>query len=303
MFDKAIIRRGMYWVFGCIIFTSFLHANLIVNPGFDMDPWYTGWEGDTNTGLVEPDSTDYISPSNSCHLRAYSQCVGPYSEIYQMIKKVVNCSVNVYYKYDMMICNIGDTTQGECRISIALCINGDWREIYSHELIGWGYIVDTLDWTELSKKFSSTDIISGIKFTVEADGPWSDRGPVASVSFWIDDVYIDGDVIGVEEAQILNNRQKIILQPVPNPFISRTTIWLSIGGELKKDIENQLPFTLSIYDLSGRIVRFFNLCNSAKSVVWDGRGTLGKEVKAGTYFCKLKVGDKILQTKKLVFLK
>jgi len=87
-------------------------------------------------------------------------------------------------------------------------------------------------------------------------------------------------------------------QNYPNPFNPETNISYSI-------VDNGLV-ELSIYNIKGQLVK--NLVRSSENsgehnVVWNGKDSAGKKVSSGLYFYKLKVNDKIIDTKKMMLLK
>lgn len=84
----------------------------------------------------------------------------------------------------------------------------------------------------------------------------------------------------------------------PNPFTGSTKIEYYITN--KED-----NVVLDIFDLEGRIVR--TLVNQKQkmgeyNVVWDGKGESGRQLAAGDYYFRLKVGD-FVSTKKTISLK
>ncbi len=99
-----------------------------------------------------------------------------------------------------------------------------------------------------------------------------------------------------------------LYQNYPNPFKEKTVIsyQLSVIGK------NHKPITLKIYDLVGRLIRTFNLCNpcitsrqsgkSVQSVLWDGRDDKGNKLVPGIYFVKL-YSEGFTNTKKLVIIR
>ncbi|MCK4255240.1 hypothetical protein KAX35_00005, partial [candidate division WOR-3 bacterium] len=104
----------------------------------------------------------------------------------------------------------------------------------------------------------------------------------------------------------------------PNPFSTKTVISYQlsvIGNQLITDDRSLI--TLSIYDITGRLVRTFplNLCNpnftsrqgekSVQSVSWDGRDDYGKKLHAGIYFCIMlvdRVNFKYQKIEKIIFI-
>ncbi len=94
-------------------------------------------------------------------------------------------------------------------------------------------------------------------------------------------------------------------QNYPNPFTQKTVISYSLFGNQDDYTINNLRLT--IYDLTGRLVKSFPLTPNSQSLIttveWDGRDNSGKDVGSGIYFYKLKVNDKFSQTKQILFLK
>jgi hypothetical protein len=65
----------------------------------------------------------------------------------------------------------------------------------------------------------------------------------------------------------------------PNPFLNQTVI--KCFGNLSRSKETRLK----IYDLSGKVVRIFRLMSgTTSSVLWDGKGQLGRDLNQGIYF-------------------
>ena len=93
-----------------------------------------------------------------------------------------------------------------------------------------------------------------------------------------------------------------LLLNYPNPFNPET--W--IPYRLSKDA----LVTLSIYDMSGRMVRRIELGHQIaavyerreKAAYWDGKNDLGERVSSGVYFYTLTAGD-FTATRKMVILK
>ncbi|UCG31062.1 MAG: T9SS type A sorting domain-containing protein [candidate division WOR-3 bacterium] len=78
------------------------------------------------------------------------------------------------------------------------------------------------------------------------------------------------------------------LTAMPNPFSKLTTV--SFGIEHSAEL-----IRLSIYDASGRLVKYFSIPTSyisnSASVVWDGRDEYDRQLVDGVYFVKLEAGD------------
>ena len=93
-----------------------------------------------------------------------------------------------------------------------------------------------------------------------------------------------------------------LLANYPNPFNPETWIPYRLAEEAF--------VTLTIYDLSGQVVRILNVGhriasayeNRSKAIYWDGRNDVGERVASGVYFYTLTAGD-YAATRKMVILK
>ncbi|MEO0184975.1 MAG: S8 family serine peptidase [candidate division WOR-3 bacterium] len=88
----------------------------------------------------------------------------------------------------------------------------------------------------------------------------------------------------------------------PNPFRNKLDIRYMIHDT---GLKNQ-KITLVIYDVSGRMVKSFNLessiKNQASSIVWFGDDDVGRKVPAGVYFIQLE-SDNLRKTEKAILLR
>lgn len=80
-----------------------------------------------------------------------------------------------------------------------------------------------------------------------------------------------------------------LMQNYPNPFNICTIIPYHLNGD----------GVLKIFDLSGRLVRSFNLSNRG-NLVWDGLNSVGEAVSSGIYFYQLHSQDLSINRKMLV---
>jgi len=81
----------------------------------------------------------------------------------------------------------------------------------------------------------------------------------------------------------------------PNPFNAETTI--PLNGEVR---EGQL----AIYDISGRMIREFDIDSETRSITWDGANASGEIVASGTYFYSVSFdGIGKAATRKMTLLK
>ena len=119
-------------------------------------------------------------------------------------------------------------------------------------------------------------------------------------------IYIYG-LPGVEEQELLGYDQSFGLQIFPNPFRNSVDIrWQTENIEMQDVRSKKQDISLKIYDVSGRIIRSFNLASClllpASSVSWDGIDNNGRQVASGIYFISLDIDD-YKQIKKVVLLK
>ena len=111
-----------------------------------------------------------------------------------------------------------------------------------------------------------------------------------------------GEQNSVYETLISNNDHHLPIittlhHAFPNPFNSSTTIHFDLHQTNKVD--------LIIYDILGRTVR--QLVHDSqqpgfKTIKWDGKDNMGRNVSAGVYFCRLQAG-KFQNTIKLAVIK
>ncbi|MCK5147884.1 T9SS type A sorting domain-containing protein [bacterium] len=80
----------------------------------------------------------------------------------------------------------------------------------------------------------------------------------------------------------------------PNPFHSSTTIFFP---------PNNMNTEIVIYNLKGKIVKYFSTVQNQTSVFWNGNNNQNIPVPSGTYFYKLIVNGKMEAAKKCLLLK
>ena len=115
---------------------------------------------------------------------------------------------------------------------------------------------------------------------------------------------LDVGQTGIDEAETENLHKLVEINVYPNPFRQMTEIRYQVPDIQMQDVRNNLStslgtgmqdISLKIYDVSGRIVKVFNLTSGfllpASTVSWDGTDNDGKKVPSGVYFCKLTTGD------------
>ncbi|MFA5033019.1 MAG: T9SS type A sorting domain-containing protein [bacterium] len=269
--------------------TNLFADEMIVNGGFDMSPWDTGW---TNTvehiGGVKQCDTTYCSSSRSCFISVVGYIPsGPYSKVTmsQTIKPTTSCTCTVMLKYREII----DYSTFIRYISISVTINGKDTTIHEIPRNYGGEIGENMVWTQFRRGYTDKDTITRIKFLVYVESPTS-SSYMNKVYLWIDDVSIAGaPVVGIEEPS--QGSLKPPLQALDFKII-KNKISLSLPNDYYPNI------LLTIYDLSGR----------PKETVYSGTLSKGDYTftpsikKSGVYFVRLSTND-FTETKKLVLIK
>ena len=97
-------------------------------------------------------------------------------------------------------------------------------------------------------------------------------------------------------------KQSLVLQNYPNPFNPET--WIPYR------LSESAPVTLTIYDMTGRLVRTLSLGikpagfyqGRARAAYWDGLNDVGERVSSGVYFYRLSTPS-FYQMKRMIILK
>ena len=111
--------------------------------------------------------------------------------------------------------------------------------------------------------------------------------------------YAKGTFVGIEEASSKMPESRYELEVYPNPFSKLTNIKFQAPS-------SKSQVTMSIYDVSGRLIRDF-LLPTAYSIVptvisWEGIDDFGRPVARGVYFIRLSCDD-ISITRKVILLR
>jgi hypothetical protein len=119
---------------------------------------------------------------------------------------------------------------------------------------------------------------------------------------WFNDITLAYSIgcgqAGVGKEDPPGRRSPVALeQNNPNPFHPVT--------DIRFELSEPLPVTLTVYDASGRIVRSLLSRESREAgthiVSWDGRDDTGREAAAGIYFYSLETAGRLL-TRKMILL-
>ncbi len=104
--------------------------------------------------------------------------------------------------------------------------------------------------------------------------------------------------LGLEPAQAAVIHRNELLPNYPNPFNPVTTIHYSLAKRQKA--------TLQVFNVNGQLVR--TLADEMRAAgrhqaVWDGRNGDGKLLGSGVYFYRLKIGERFVETRRMLLLK
>ena len=232
--------QKLLFLIGLVVFPiTTIAENLLINPGFDETPWDTGWTVDTGSSSTEgagasvdasPDTRCHSSP-RSCELYAgaavcyhldYSRSASAGACVFQEIPPVINCTCRVYFKNKYWKSGLSLHRAG-WSVDVFVKINNEWAS-------QWSTSEANLIWAEWEKIYGASDTVSGIKFCASA---WASISDISNASgyawFWIDDIYISGTEVGVEERTPKPELQKPRLAIYPNPFKEFTVISYQIN--------------------------------------------------------------------------
>ena len=128
--------------------------------------------------------------------------------------------------------------------------------------------------------------------------------PLADVLYYyLDQIDLDGTTTRSQVIEVLLSPTAVLQQALPlvnelrqnypNPFNPETTI--------SYDLSTELIVTLTIYDLSGQVIRTL-INDQAMSAgqyksIWDGRDQSGGKVASGVYFYQLRAGEFVAKKK------
>jgi flagellar hook assembly protein FlgD len=59
---------------------------------------------------------------------------------------------------------------------------------------------------------------------------------------------------------------------------------------------------MDVFDITGRLIRTYNVTSPAGTVTWDGTTAAGEPVASGTYFIRLEAGGEAA-TRRVVLLR
>jgi len=105
-----------------------------------------------------------------------------------------------------------------------------------------------------------------------------------------------GEGGGPQDKQTMSiNSLKPYIEVAPNPFRNQLEIRYTIQDTRNMMNNAGQVFRLTIYDVTGRLVKSFNptskILNLTPTITWDGTDEQGRQVRSGVYFIELKAGD------------
>ncbi len=125
---------------------------------------------------------------------------------------------------------------------------------------------------------------------------WFDKGGI-SYTFYLHDS-VDTAIEMVRETNIPFAQKTRLILNYPNPFNNSTTIAFRV--------EQSGPTTLTIYDLSGALVRTLHngfLSAGNYELVWAGRDQSGQSIASGIYIAVLRTADGQVHNSRLLSMK
>ena len=108
---------------------------------------------------------------------------------------------------------------------------------------------------------------------------------------------------GLQETSAVGNVGLDFLTARPNPFRTRIEFQLNPGkAQSTTRLGGAERIELTIYDVSGRLIRSFAICPMLSALCWDGTDQSGRKVAAGIYFVHLTAPDRE-SVQKIILLK
>ncbi|MDD5530642.1 MAG: T9SS type A sorting domain-containing protein [bacterium] len=249
--------------------------NLIFNGGFDMTPWDTGWvASESGTGEIQADTSKDTSSPNACLVLAWGMSgSGGYGTLVQTIyPPAINCTCRAFFKY-----SIGVSMGGNAGVQLKINKNNNWETEWSDEAALGENIDSTKNWIVWEKVYTVNDTIRGIHF-YSGSVTYSPSNS-AGAYFWLDNVYISGEKIGIEEKSNIKN-PSTTLRASPNPFVQSTVISCQSSRNVGSASGG---FSLAIYDIAGKLIK-----ETKGNVITAKAGcSIGKDLKTGIYFVKM----------------
>ena len=124
--------------------------------------------------------------------------------------------------------------------------------------------------------------------------PFEGNGTIELVEAQLADGH--GQLLSSNLAKIQPPKSYALLQNYPNPF--------NAGTVIRFDLKDASDWDLTVYNITGQVVRTFSGHNEASqvSVQWDGKDNSGQSAASGVYFYRVNAGD-YTAVKKMTLLK
>ncbi|MCK4359204.1 MAG: choice-of-anchor J domain-containing protein [Candidatus Cloacimonetes bacterium] len=199
--------------------------------------------------------------------------------------------------------NVKISTNGGTSFTLITPVGGYDGTIDALDQPGFGGTIDDWELVEFDlSNYENDDVILRWHFA-------SDGGVYNYYGWYIDDVLV-GDPNSSWEDPIFavgNNQfayELSLNQNYPNPVRGSTTISFSLPRNIATDLHRLAR--IKIYNIKGQLVKELEIRNyelGIGEVVWDTKDDSGKPVANGIYFYCLKVGDKVVDTKKCLLIR
>jgi hypothetical protein len=125
--------------------------------------------------------------------------------------------------------------------------------------------------------------------------PVTGEGTIELVDVQMSDA--DGALLTSTLAKSVLPTSYSLMQNYPNPF--------NAGTVIRFDLVEEADWTLTVYNVTGQVVRTFSGhdLQGSINVAWDGRSNQGNDVPSGVYFYNLKAGKNFTASKKMTLMK
>jgi hypothetical protein len=255
-------------------------ANILPNPGFEN--WFDTLSVQMPVGWITTAILDQGSAyrSTRVHGGSYSLALGTTPVCQGVATTPVAVVGGTHYDFSFYY-NIPSLT-GTAMVILAEIDSGDSIVAQHLQLLS-----HTFAWSQFSLGFNAhpVAVYFDLVFTSLVD------------TIFLDDGNLDGQSgTGVdEEVRKDSGAVTPLLLVSPNPCIGSTRIVATAEpGELGR---------VSIYDVSGRLVRRFDGCQGTRVTIdWDGRDENRMQVPSGTYYVRLMAGSGV-ECKRIVLLR
>ncbi|MCK4338645.1 MAG: T9SS type A sorting domain-containing protein [Candidatus Cloacimonetes bacterium] len=133
---------------------------------------------------------------------------------------------------------------------------------------------------------------------------WEDRRN-DNGDIYAQNIQITGELgpvsVGVDDPESYNSESFALFGNYPNPFNPD-----KIGTTIRYFLPRYTEVKIQIYNIKGQLVKNCKVENTksgVNNIIWNGEDDSGKPVANGIYFYSLKVGNKVIDTKKCLIIR